>query len=52
MTTDRKMKLGLSMRYLGYHVAAWRHPEVPAGGALDYRYFLANAQKPRPPSST
>ncbi|MDR3396994.1 MAG: LLM class flavin-dependent oxidoreductase [Pandoraea sp.] len=45
MTTDRKMKLGLSMRYLGYHVAAWRHPEVPAGGALDYRYFLANAQK-------
>ncbi|AJE98302.1 LLM class flavin-dependent oxidoreductase [Pandoraea apista] len=45
MTTDRKMKLGLSMRYLGYHVAAWRHPEVPADGALDYRYFLANAQK-------
>lgn len=45
MTTDRKMKLGLSMRYLGYHVAAWRHPDVPAGGALDYRYFLANAQK-------
>ena len=39
------MKLGLSMRYLGYHVAAWRHPEVPADGALDYRYFLANAQK-------
>jgi len=45
MTTDRKMKLGLSMRYLGYHMAAWRHPEVPAGGALDYHYFLANAQK-------
>ena len=25
-----QMKLGLSMRYLGYHDAAWRHPEVPA----------------------
>ena len=39
----RQMKLGLSMRYLGYHDAAWRHPEVPAGGATDFRYFLDSA---------
>lgn len=24
------MKLGLSMRYMGYHVGSWRHPDVPA----------------------
>jgi FMN-dependent oxidoreductase (nitrilotriacetate monooxygenase family) len=39
-----KMKLGLSMRYLGYHDGAWRHPEVPAGGAADYQYFLNSAR--------
>ncbi len=38
-----QMKLGLSMRYLGYHDAAWRHPEVPSGGATDFRYFLYSA---------
>ena len=27
-----QMKIGLSLRYLGYHDAAWRHPEVPPGG--------------------
>jgi len=38
------MRLGLSMRYLGYHDAAWRHPEVPSGGASDYSHFLRCAQ--------
>ncbi|HEV2674752.1 MAG TPA: LLM class flavin-dependent oxidoreductase [Aliidongia sp.] len=38
-----QMKLGLSMRYLGYHDAAWRHPDVPAGGATDFKYFLNSA---------
>jgi len=38
------MKLGLSLRYLGYHAAAWRHPDVPAGGASDFNYFLASAK--------
>ena len=28
----RQMRLGVSMIGLGYHVAAWRHPDVPAGG--------------------
>ncbi|MEX3672285.1 LLM class flavin-dependent oxidoreductase [Paraburkholderia phenoliruptrix] len=45
MTKDGKMRLGLSMRYLGYHVAAWRHPDVPADGALSFEYFLSTARK-------
>lgn len=40
----RQMKLGLSMRGIGYHAAAWRHPSVPPGAALDFRYYLHNAQ--------
>ena len=43
--TKRQMRLGLSMRYLGYHDAAWRHPDVPAGGASDYHHFLHCAQQ-------
>src|SRR5258708_16991829 len=39
-----QMKLGLSMRYLGYDDAAWRHPEVPPGGATDFKYFLNSAR--------
>lgn len=39
-----QMKLGLSMRYLGYHAAAWRHPEIPPGGATDFKYFLNSAR--------
>ena len=42
--TKRQIKLGLSMRYLGYHDAAWRHPEVPSGGSSDFRHFLYCAQ--------
>ncbi|MDR3538967.1 MAG: LLM class flavin-dependent oxidoreductase [Acetobacteraceae bacterium] len=40
MTSQRQMRLGLSMRYHGYHLGAWRHPDVPAAGPLDFRYFL------------
>ncbi len=42
--SKRQIRLGLSMRYLGYHDAAWRHPDVPAGGASDYHHFLRCAQ--------
>ena len=44
MRSKTQMKLGLSMRYLGYHDAAWRHPEVPPGGATDFKYFLNSAR--------
>lgn len=39
------MRLGLSMRYLGYHDAAWRHPDVPSGGSSDYHHFLRCARR-------
>jgi len=45
MNKDGKMRIGLSMRYTGYHMAAWRHPDVPADGAISFRYFLDTARK-------
>jgi FMN-dependent oxidoreductase (nitrilotriacetate monooxygenase family) len=45
MKRERQMRLGLSMRYLGYHSASWRHPDVPADGALSFEYFLNTAKK-------
>jgi FMN-dependent oxidoreductase (nitrilotriacetate monooxygenase family) len=44
MTSRRQMRMGLSMRYHGYHLGAWRHPDVPAAGPLDWRYFLNTAR--------
>jgi FMN-dependent oxidoreductase (nitrilotriacetate monooxygenase family) len=44
MTSPRQMRLGLSMRYHGYHLAGWRHPDVPAAGTLDFRYYLRTAR--------
>ena len=41
----RQIKLGLSMRYLGYHDAAWRHPEVDPGAASKYQHFLHCARR-------
>lgn len=38
--TKPQMRLGLSMRYLGCHDAAWQHPDVPTGGSSDYHRFL------------
>ena len=40
----RQIKLGLSMRQLGYHAGGWRHPDVPSGGAMDIQYFARVAQ--------
>lgn len=39
-----EMCLGASLRYLGYHLAAWRHPNVPQGGTLDIESFVEAAQ--------
>jgi len=36
----RMMSLGLSIANLGYHYAAWRHPDVPADGNMDFRHFV------------
>ena len=44
MAPKRQIKLGLSMRQLGYHAGGWRHPAVPADGAMDIQYFVRVAQ--------
>jgi FMN-dependent oxidoreductase (nitrilotriacetate monooxygenase family) len=36
----RRMNLALSIANLGYHYAAWRHPDMPAGGNMDFRHTL------------
>lgn len=38
------MKLGLSIRGTGYHAAAWRHAQVPAGGDLSFAHYLKVAE--------
>jgi N-acetyl-S-(2-succino)cysteine monooxygenase len=40
MKPRSRIVLGLSMRQLGYHAGGWRHPDVPAGGAMDIDYFV------------
>ncbi|MDO9712648.1 LLM class flavin-dependent oxidoreductase [Paracraurococcus lichenis] len=40
----RQIKLGLSMRYLGYHAGAWRHPEVDPEGASKLSHFVRIAR--------
>jgi FMN-dependent oxidoreductase (nitrilotriacetate monooxygenase family) len=39
-----EIKLGLSMFRMGYHIAAWRHPDVQADGSMDFRHFLSVTQ--------
>lgn len=35
----KQMRLGLSMRYHGYHVAAWRHPDYKPGCNVDFTSY-------------
>jgi N-acetyl-S-(2-succino)cysteine monooxygenase len=44
MTPPRSIKLGLSMRQLGYHAGGWRDPDVPSGGAMDIQHYVRIAQ--------
>ncbi len=39
-----QMHLGMSIRGLGYHPAAWRHPDVPADGTLRFDHYARSAQ--------
>src|SRR3954447_6482457 len=43
-TMTRQIKLGLSMRYLGYHAAGWRHPDADPGAASKFSHFKRVAQ--------
>jgi N-acetyl-S-(2-succino)cysteine monooxygenase len=40
----KQIKLGLSMRQLGYHAGGWRHPDVPSGGAIDIDFYVRLAR--------
>jgi alkanesulfonate monooxygenase SsuD/methylene tetrahydromethanopterin reductase-like flavin-dependent oxidoreductase (luciferase family) len=42
--SQRKMRIGMSIRGVGYHPAAWRHPDVPADGTLRFEHYARNAQ--------
>ena len=41
--TRTKMLIGMSIRGLGYHPAAWRHPDVPADGTLRFEHYARSA---------
>src|SRR5262245_19826708 len=40
----QQMKLGLSMRGLGYHPSAWRDPDVQPDGGMDVRHSIRVAR--------
>jgi FMN-dependent oxidoreductase (nitrilotriacetate monooxygenase family) len=42
--SQKKMRIGMSIRGLGYHPAAWRHPDVPADGSLRFEHYARSAQ--------
>jgi hypothetical protein len=48
----RKMRLGMSMRGIGYHPAAWRHPDVPADGTLRIEHYAATRRRQSAACST
>jgi FMN-dependent oxidoreductase (nitrilotriacetate monooxygenase family) len=39
LPSRRLMRLGLSLGSVGYHPAAWRHPEVPADGDMSLEHM-------------
>ncbi|CAM3274414.1 nitrilotriacetate monooxygenase [Pseudomonas floridensis] len=43
-TSARQMKLGAFLMATGHHVAAWRHPDVPANAGLDFKHYRHLAQ--------
>lgn len=40
----RQIKLGLFFWNGGHHIAAWRHPNVPANGAIDFAHYIRMAK--------
>ncbi|MEZ5818527.1 MAG: LLM class flavin-dependent oxidoreductase [Hyphomicrobiaceae bacterium] len=40
----KRMHIGMSIRGLGYHPAAWRHPDVPADGTLRFDHYARSAK--------
>ena len=44
MTTSPQLRLGVSLRGLGYHIAAWLRTEAKPGSQLDFEYYANAAQ--------
>lgn len=44
MPEPRRIRLGVSMIGMGYHLAAWRHPDASAGGNMELRHFVRVTQ--------
>src|ERR1043165_523832 len=40
----RQMKLGLFIRPVGHHVAAWRHPDSHVDAGVNFQRFVEMAQ--------
>jgi FMN-dependent oxidoreductase (nitrilotriacetate monooxygenase family) len=40
----KQLHLGMSIRGLGYHPAAWRHPDVQPDGTLRFEHYARSAQ--------
>ncbi|AUB35946.1 Flavin-dependent oxidoreductase [Nostoc flagelliforme CCNUN1] len=39
MSTKKQLKLGAFLPGSGHHVAAWRHPNTPADGGLNFQHY-------------
>jgi alkanesulfonate monooxygenase len=44
MPAKRQIRLGVSMVGMGYHLAAWRHPDASAGGNMELQHFVKTTQ--------
>ena len=42
--SQQQMRIGMSLRGHGYHLAAWRHPDVPADASVRLDHYIHTAQ--------
>jgi FMN-dependent oxidoreductase (nitrilotriacetate monooxygenase family) len=42
--SQKQMRIGMSLRGHGYHLAAWRHPNVPADASVRIDHYVRTAQ--------
>lgn len=42
--SQRQMRIGMSLRGHGYHLAAWRHPDVPADASVRIDHYVRTAR--------
>src|SRR5215510_5481959 len=42
--SQQQMRIGMSLRGHGYHLAAWRHPDVPVDASVRIDHYVRTAQ--------